>query len=82
MCARLSLTLNGSELTGAYAGGGTLTGTVTSSQLGGEATGTFSDPAGTGTFVFKLTDTERFSGTITPNGGSAQTITASRPEPQ
>jgi hypothetical protein len=56
-----------------------LTGTVTSSQLGGVATGTFSDPTGTGTFVFKLTDTERFEGTVTPEGGVARTITATRP---
>jgi hypothetical protein len=43
------------------------------------ATGTFSDPTGTGTFVFKLMDTERFEGTINPDGGVTRTITATRP---
>jgi hypothetical protein len=78
---RLSLQLNRdtNQLTGTYPGGRTLQGTVTSSQLGGEATGTFSDQTGTGTFHFKLTDTERFEGTVTPEGGVARTITATRP---
>lgn len=77
----LSLQLNRetNELTGTYDGGGTLTGTVTSSQLGGEATGTFTDHTGTGTFRFKLIDSERFEGTTSPSDGITRSITATRP---